>query len=193
RIGVHTGLANVGNFGSADRFDYTALGENINLASRLEGLNKHLGTDILITRQTAEGASDKIVTRLAGHFRLKGFEKVVEVLELFGGRVSEPQSLWGQPEAGCLHPSPTPLCQVVHLRKPFPAQVETGGLPELFERPAGVHPQAKRGRFPRARQRRQLLGPFDCAPAFLDLLAIENRVRPVFRSHAAQVAGGAWT
>jgi len=84
RIGVHTGLANVGNFGSADRFDYTALGENINLASRLEGLNKHLGTDILITRQTAEGASDKIVTRLAGHFRLKGFEKVVEVLELFG-------------------------------------------------------------------------------------------------------------
>ena len=82
RIGVHTGLANVGNFGSATRFDYTALGENINLASRLEGLNKLLGTDILITRQTREGASDQIVTRLAGHFRLKGFEKVVAVLEL---------------------------------------------------------------------------------------------------------------
>ena len=52
RIGLHTGVANVGNFGSTARVDYTALGENINLASRMEGLNKYLGTDILITGQT---------------------------------------------------------------------------------------------------------------------------------------------
>ena len=86
RIGLHTGVANVGNFGSTTRVDYTALGESINLASRMEGLNKYLGTDILITRDTQEGASGKITTRFAGHFRLKGFEKAVEVYELVGLR-----------------------------------------------------------------------------------------------------------
>jgi adenylate cyclase len=84
RIGLHTGVANVGNFGSTARVDYTALGENINLASRMEGLNKYLGTDILITRETLDGCSDQVVSRLAGHFRLKGFEKLVEVYELIG-------------------------------------------------------------------------------------------------------------
>src|SRR6266852_3730122 len=86
RIGLHTGVANVGNFGSTERVDYTALGENINLASRMEGLNKHLGTDILITRETQEAASENITTRFAGHFRLKGFEKAVAVYELLGLR-----------------------------------------------------------------------------------------------------------
>jgi len=95
RIGVHTGVANVGNFGSATRFDYTALGENVNLASRMEGLNKHLGTDILITGQTQEGASENITTRFAGHFRLKGFEKAVAVYELLGLRdLAEPTLAW---------------------------------------------------------------------------------------------------
>ncbi|HKS37961.1 MAG TPA: adenylate/guanylate cyclase domain-containing protein, partial [Verrucomicrobiae bacterium] len=84
RIGLHTGVANVGNFGSTARFDYTALGENINLAARMEGLNKYLGTDTLITGETHEGAGDKIATRFAGRFRLKGFEKAVEVYELLG-------------------------------------------------------------------------------------------------------------
>jgi len=86
RIGLHTGVANVGNFGSTARVDYTALGENINLASRMEGLNKYLGTDILITGQTQEGAGNTITTRFAGHFQLKGFEKAVEVYELLGFR-----------------------------------------------------------------------------------------------------------
>jgi adenylate cyclase len=95
RIGLHTGLANVGNFGSATRIDYTALGESINLASRMEGLNKHLGTDILITRETREGASETITTRFAGHFRLKGFDKAVEVYELIGLRDdAEPTPAW---------------------------------------------------------------------------------------------------
>lgn len=82
RIGLHTGVANVGNFGSSDRVDYTALGENINLASRMEGLNKYLGTEVLITRETQEGIGDRLITRPLGKFQLKGFEKVVEVFEL---------------------------------------------------------------------------------------------------------------
>ncbi len=84
RIGLHTGLANVGNFGSASRFDYTAIGESINLASRMEGLNKHLGTSVLATRETQLAVADHLDSRLIGHFRLKGFEKAVEVHELMG-------------------------------------------------------------------------------------------------------------
>jgi adenylate cyclase len=84
RIGLHTGIANVGNFGSTTRVDYTALGENINLASRMEGLNKYMGTEVLITGDTQSEAQDKFLTRFLGDFRLKGFEKSVAVHELVG-------------------------------------------------------------------------------------------------------------
>jgi adenylate cyclase len=87
RVGIHTGVADVGNFGSSTRFDYTAIGENINLASRLEGLNKHLGTTVLLSQAVAQ---DSRLTRNVGRFRLKGFEKAVEVLELVG----EERSAW---------------------------------------------------------------------------------------------------
>jgi adenylate cyclase len=60
------------------------LGENVNLASRLEGLNKHLGTDCLISRETREGLGDRLVTRALGSFQLKGFDKAVEVFEIVG-------------------------------------------------------------------------------------------------------------
>jgi adenylate cyclase len=82
RLGLHTGEANVGNFGSDARFDYTALGENINLASRMEGLNKYLGTRVLLTSETKDDIDGRLVTRYLGLFRLKGFEKAVGVHEL---------------------------------------------------------------------------------------------------------------
>lgn len=84
RIGLHCGLANVGNFGSKSRVDYTAIGENINLASRMEGLNKYVGTDILITGDVHQRVAGRFTTRLAGRFRLKGFERAVEAHELIG-------------------------------------------------------------------------------------------------------------
>jgi adenylate cyclase len=92
RIGLHTGVANVGNFGSNTRVDYTAIGENINLASRMEGLNKYLGTRVLITSDTQQVAGGKLVTRYLGLFRLKGFEKAVGVHELSGRVEQEAES-----------------------------------------------------------------------------------------------------
>jgi adenylate cyclase len=89
RIGLHTGVANVGNFGSDTRVDYTAIGENINLAARMEGLNKYLGTRVLLTAETQAGAGSRLVTRYLGLFRLKGFEKAVGVYELTGWRAEE--------------------------------------------------------------------------------------------------------
>ena len=84
RIGLHTGVANVGNFGSTERVDYTALGENVNLASRMEGLNKYLGTRILATGETYAAVARQLTARGCGRFRLKGFEKAVDVYELIG-------------------------------------------------------------------------------------------------------------
>lgn len=84
RIGLHTGVANVGNFGSATRFDYTAIGENINLASRMEGLNKHLGTTVLATGETAAPLDGLVDMRMLGRFRLKGFQRAVAVHEILG-------------------------------------------------------------------------------------------------------------
>ncbi len=53
RVGVHTGSAIVGNFGSSQRHNYTAMGDTVNTAARLEGANKHLGTAICVSEQTA--------------------------------------------------------------------------------------------------------------------------------------------
>lgn len=82
RVGLHTGAVCVGNIGSSTHFDYTAIGESVNLASRLEGLNKQLGTNILATRDIQKSVEGQIVSRLVGHFKFKGFDQVVEVHEM---------------------------------------------------------------------------------------------------------------
>lgn len=71
RIGVHTGPAIVGNIGGDQRFDYTAIGDTVNTAARLEGANKYLGTTICISTATVEAANETSM-RPVGDIVLKG-------------------------------------------------------------------------------------------------------------------------
>ncbi|MCA3266481.1 MAG: adenylate/guanylate cyclase domain-containing protein, partial [Azospirillum sp.] len=89
RIGVHTAEANVGNFGSLDRYEYKALGDAVNTAARLEGLNKYFGTRILITQQTRD-ASPEVPCRKVGGVIVKGKSEPIHVFEpLTGARAAD--------------------------------------------------------------------------------------------------------
>jgi adenylate cyclase len=77
RIGLHSGEAIVGNMGSLERFDYAAIGDAVNLAARLEGVNKLYGTHMLLSGVTAEALDGSIKLRPVDWVRVKGKEKAV--------------------------------------------------------------------------------------------------------------------
>lgn len=82
RIGINTGEAIVGNMGCDDRMDYTAVGDSVNLASRLEAINKVYGTTIVIGESTYNIVKDHFETRLLDFVVVKGKTKCVAIYEL---------------------------------------------------------------------------------------------------------------
>lgn len=82
RIGIHSGEASAGNVGALDRSNYTVLGDNVNLAARLEGANKEYDTSIMISEATFALVSGKFVTRELDKIRVVGKKVPVRIFEL---------------------------------------------------------------------------------------------------------------
>jgi len=85
-VGLNTGEAIVGNMGSFERFDYTAMGDSVNLASRLEGLNKEYKTHIIVSESTKTEAGNDFLFRELDLVAVKGKKEPVRIYELVGRR-----------------------------------------------------------------------------------------------------------
>jgi adenylate cyclase len=94
RFGLNTGEVAVGNFGGSDRMAYTALGATVNMASRLEALNRHYGTTILVTSATRAAAGSGFVFRRVDRVMPKGRLEPTDIHELLGvARADEPRDV----------------------------------------------------------------------------------------------------
>ena len=83
-IGINRGDMVVGNMGSIERMDYTVIGDNVNLASRLEGLNKEFRTHIILSESAYQVIKDTVLTKPLGTTKVKGKEKLVQIYSVEG-------------------------------------------------------------------------------------------------------------
>ena len=90
RIGIHSDVVLVGNIGSIERMSYTVMGDGVNIAARLEGINKELGTRICISKTVVREAGDKLEMRMLDEVTVKGRKSTIEVFELLGLQPAKP-------------------------------------------------------------------------------------------------------
>ena len=132
-IGIATGEAIAGNFGGANRFDYSVIGDTVNLASRLEELTRKFKSHLLVSRETfTKAVGAHYVKREIGLVRVKGKQERVPVVEIFGHAndgVVNPE----------LYDRFAHLTELLHDRKQDEARSELGQLKELMPTDGVIH------------------------------------------------------
>jgi len=121
RIGVHSGEVVVGNFGGATLFDYRALGDSVNTAARLEGLNRYLGTELCVS-ETIRAANPNAPMRAIGNVVLKGKEQPIRLYEPCE---TNPDDAYGAAYALLAdeHPDAVEAFRTLHAQRPDDALI----------------------------------------------------------------------